>query len=192
MLPILLCVTGFAQRDPKLAGTKTRKSSDSSTLAVAPQYDQVGTVGGNSLGDYYESYTSANGNTTDAYCNTTNTSVDCHEGSGLIYWVKLPNKRRLYFELRYPAVDLDHMVTPVTTTLDFATVSEGPLSWSADGKAILDPRGRVIHFRLRSVRIGSDTWKYFCMPMPKGADLAGKERQKYAKHHIMEACYSYN
>jgi len=197
-LPIFLLLTflggtAFTQQDAALIGTKTRKSADSSTLAAAPAYDQVGTIGGNLLGDYHASYTDATGNTSSAYCNTTDASADCHEGAGVIYWVELHDKRRLYFERsRDPAVDLDHMVTPVNTTFDFAAVSGDPLSRGSNGEAILDPRGRLIHFRFRTIQIGSDTWKYFCMPMPIGANLAGREREKYAKHHIMEACYKYD
>jgi hypothetical protein len=165
---------------------KTEKNSDSSTLATPPAYNQTGVVGTALYGDYHASFTGADGQTTDVTCTSSVNSTDCNEGSGVGYWITLPDKRKLYFSGRYGLpVDLDH-----DRGGDFAYVSSAdPLRQDSNGKLIALLNGRTITFRFRTASEAGEVRHYFCMPIT--VDLHGKKREAYAKHHSMEACYDY-
>jgi hypothetical protein len=150
-------------------------------------YDQTGVLGSNLNGDYHASFTDAQGNTSSVYCTSTSSNTDCNEGTGMMYWVTLPNKRRLYFTGIDPAVDLDHS----DGVGGFAIVSmlNDPLSSDSKGGLVLSHDGQVIRFRFRTVQFRVAVFHYFCMPI--NVDLQGKKRDAYAKHHSMEACHKY-
>jgi hypothetical protein len=169
-----------------LSGVRTmqamgKKDPNSSTLATPPVYDLTGTLGGNLLGSYHSSATDADGNIDSWWCDSTNSSVDCHEGTGLIHWVDLTDGRRVQYGCeRCLTVDLDHS----DGAFGFAIVSAVDDPWS-----FLNANHQVLHLRIRAVAHIGVVENYVCMPilhLPAFQD--GKNREAYAKHHSMEAC----
>jgi hypothetical protein len=171
------------------AQAKSKQFADSSALAMPPIYNLSGTAKSHLLGTYHESSTTLDGTTYSAYCNTTATSVDCQEGTGLIHWIDTTDGKHIQYgcEICLP-VDLDHS----DGAFGFALVplSDAPLPFNVK-------EGTLIHFRLRSVivtllGIAGSVENYLCVPLlnlPSFPD--GKARAAYAKHHSMEACIRY-
>jgi hypothetical protein len=179
----VLCIVAFLSVIQP-AQAKSGKNSDSSTLETPPIYELEGTLGSSLLGTYHQSGTTADGTTYSAWCNTSSTSVDCQEGTGLIHFVKTADGRNIQYGCEQClAVDLDHS----SGLSGFALVdsSDAPLPFNLKD-------GTVVHFRLRRVIHLGYPEDYVCVPvlhLPEFPD--GKARAKYAKHHSMESCIMY-
>jgi hypothetical protein len=160
---------------------KSDKDPNSSTLATPPVYNLTGTQGSNLLGKYHSSATNAEGDTYNWWCDTTDTDVDCHEGTGIVRWVDLTDGRRVQYGCESClTVDLDHSDGAFGFTL---------VPMTDDPWGVLNTDGQTIHLRIRAVTHLGVVENYVCMPilhLPSFPD--GKSREAYAKHHSMEAC----
>ena len=166
---------------------KSVKNPESSTLATPPVYGQAGIlVTQSESAGTLASYTDAEGHTSSVYCNSTASTVDCHEGSGLHVFLALPDGTHIQLpDDMSTAYDLDHIGYP--------TFIPGPLSEAL--MAAIQGKAQPITFRWRTAPFSDMVapppggWNYIYLCMPLTVNLSGQDREKFAKHHSMEACY---
>ena len=176
---VIVLLSVFASTQFTMA--KEAKDPNSSILTTPPVYDLTGTLGSDQLGKYHSSATNAEGDTYSWWCDTTDTDVDCQEGTGIVHWVNLTDGRRVQYGCETClTVDLDHSDGAFGFAL--APMTDDPWDFlSADGE--------TIHLRIRAVVHLGVVENYVCMPIPHLPSFAdGKSREAYAKHHSMEAC----
>ena len=99
-------------------------------------YDLTGTLGSDLLGKYHSSATDAEGDTYSWWCDTTDTDVDCHEGTGIVHWVDLTDGRRVQYGCgTCLTVDVDHSDGAFGFAL-VAMLDDPWFSQNAEGQAI--------------------------------------------------------
>ena len=169
---------------------KSVKNPESSTLATPPVYGQTGILvtQSDSVGSL-ASYTDAEGHTSSVYCNSTESTVDCHEGSGLHVFLALPDGSHIQLpDDMSIAYDLDHK-----DDIGYPSFIPGPLSEAL--MTAIHGKAQPITFRWRtapfSIMVAPPPggWNYIYLCMPLTVNLGGQDREKFAKHHSMEACY---
>lgn len=172
---------------------KSVKNPDSSTLATPPVYGQTGIlVTQSDSGGSLARYTDADGHTSSVRCNSTESTVDCHEGTGLHVFLALPDGTHIQLPDNMSiAYDIDHKDD--ANSVGYPSFIPGPLSDAVI--AAIQGKVQQIAFRWRTAPFsimvspppGGWNYRYLCMPLT--VSLAGQEREKFARHHSMEACY---
>lgn len=178
---------------------KNVKNSDSSTQSTPPVYESGVLMTQNVSTDSFASYTDANGKTSSAYCNGTDTTIRCHEGTGITVFLKLPDGSHV--QLPYDmsdARDLDHKGWHSYDDDVYASIPFPDPLYKLIISTIYGSKPSIL-FRLRTApfvrprkedKWSKDTpsmWVWLCVPM--NVDVGTQKREDYAKHHSMEACY---
>lgn len=158
-------------------GVAKRVKSDWQTYfgaGIAPPYPLSGMLLVSYSHDQQYSYTDATGHTTSVHCSSDSTGTDCAEGTGIGYYLVMPDNGSIY-------VGPPH----VSDTW--------PESWLIDFKDALqsipasERKNHVFHFRWARDPYAD---QILCVQMPGVENIqAGKELKEYAKRHKMESCY---